>query len=95
MLYHLKWIAKHGEIYSAVIELSRMLWYSKQLRTAGRQKNKFYRLKSARGDYSIIKTSAKLWELKRRFTTIGRLTYNPLRVYAALYRINRNGGVTV
>ena len=54
-----------------------------------------YRLKSARGDYSIIKTSKKLWELKRRFTTIGRLTFNPLRVYAALYRINRNGGASI
>ena len=51
-----------------------------------------FRLKSARGDYSIVKVSTKLWELKRRFTTIGRLTSNPLRVYAALYQINRNGG---
>jgi hypothetical protein len=94
MMYHLKWIAKHDGIYSAVLELSRMLWYSKQFRTAGRQKNKVYRLKSARGDYRISKTSSKLWELKRRFTTIGRLTLNPLRVYAALYQINRNGGAT-
>lgn len=51
-----------------------------------------YRLKSARGNYRIVKVSSKLWELKRRFTTIGRLTLNPLRVYAALYQINRNGG---
>ena len=52
MMHHLKWNAKHGEIYSVVIELSRMLWYSKQLRTAGRQKNKVYRLKSARKPYT-------------------------------------------
>ncbi len=48
MMHHLKWIAKHAAIYSAALELSRMLWYSKQIRTAGRQKNKVYRLKSAR-----------------------------------------------
>lgn len=95
MMHHLKWNAKHDRIYSAVLELSRMVWYGKQIRTAGRQKHKVYRLKSARGDYSMIGVTTKLWELKRRYTTIGRLTANPLSVYANLYLINRNGGAFI
>lgn len=69
MMHYLKWIAKHDEIDSAVLELSRMLWYSKQLRTAGRQKNKVYRLKSARGLFTIRKDSGHDFNINRVLVT--------------------------
>ena len=91
MVERLKAYHKKRGGFAIVVRLSEMLW--KQCSIPRTMHT--YRLKSARGDYSIIKMTTKLWELKRRYTTIGRMTTNPLRVYAALYQINRNGGAFV
>ena len=92
MLERLKAYHKKCGGYAAVVILSEMMWRKAY---ASMRTMHTYRLKSARGDYRIVKVTTNLWELKRRYTTIGRLTANPLRVYAALYLINRNGGANI
>ena len=60
-----------------------------------------YRLKSARGEYRIWRVTDPwcmpfgIWNLQKIGSIHPRLTNNPLRVYAALYLLNRNGGAFV
>lgn len=51
MMYHLKWITKHCGIGTATAELAGMVWNG---RFTFRQKNKIYRLKSARGAFRVV-----------------------------------------
>ena len=91
-MYHLKWIAKHCGIYSSVLELSRMLWYVKQIRTVGYQKNRIYRLKSARGVWNIRRPKLKgfgMYEIRKTGTIYPRCVDNYHKVFCDLYNLDR------
>lgn len=94
MMYHLKWITKQCGIGTATAELVGMVWNG---RYTFRQKNKIYRLKSARGRWHINRTRGTdeyarmwgTWEIMKDGTVIPRQTFRCLRTFSTLYLLDK------
>ena len=91
MMYHLKWIAKHDGIYTVMLELSRMLWYSKPIRTDRALVN--YRLKNARGVWNIRRpenyNGLGKYEIWKTGTIYPRCADSFHKVFCDLYNLGR------